>query len=71
MSKPDGGPAFPHDARDTGKKPSNGMTLRDYLAAAALQGLLSNIDIRTATAVQDACIDMWTIADTALKERDK
>lgn len=43
--KPDGGPAFPvvastGDPRD-GVYCRDGMTLRDYFAAAALQGLLS------------------------------
>ena len=39
MSKNDGGPAFP-----CGNTPSegDGMTLRDYFAAAALQGMLAH-----------------------------
>jgi hypothetical protein len=41
MSTPkDGGPAFPSDFTDLeGSGFSKGMTLRDYFAAAALQGL--------------------------------
>lgn len=49
MSKHDGGPAFPcNDFSDPDwyKKPMipqfQGMSLRDYFAAAALSGLLSN-----------------------------
>ncbi len=49
MNKHDGGPAFPgNDFSDPDwyKKPMipqfKGMSLRDYFAAAALQGLLSN-----------------------------
>jgi hypothetical protein len=35
----DGGPAFPTPA---GIQHNDGMTLRDYFAAAALQGLMAN-----------------------------
>jgi hypothetical protein len=35
VSKPDGGDAFPNN------RAGNGMTLRDYFAAKALQGYLS------------------------------
>lgn len=35
----DGGPAFPRDERHIGH---NGMTLRDYFAAKAMQGMLAN-----------------------------
>ncbi len=40
MSQPinDGGPAFPDDRWQAG------MTLRDYFAAAALQGLMAKLD---------------------------
>lgn len=40
----DGGPAFPVTAEQSpnGICPLPGMTLRDYLAAAALSGLLAN-----------------------------
>jgi len=47
MNQPinDGGPAFPHTTQWDGIAPAinhNGMTLRDYFAAAALQGLLAS-----------------------------
>ena len=38
----DGGDAFPHC--DLGRGSSHGMTLRDYLAAAAMQGWLDSYD---------------------------
>ena len=43
MSQPinDGGPAFPHE---TSLGYHHGMTLRDYFAAAALQGLMAKVD---------------------------
>ena len=37
----DGGPAFPHE---TSLGYHHGMTLRDYFAAAALQGLMAKVD---------------------------
>ena len=38
----DGGPAFPYGQRNVTERFSEGMSLRDYFAAAALTGLLSN-----------------------------
>ena len=38
----DGGPAFPYGQRNVTERFSEGMSLRDYFAAAALSGLLSN-----------------------------
>lgn len=48
----DGGPAFPdyHEVLEYG---SSGMSLRDYFAAAALQGYSSN------ARVMDKAIDEW------------
>jgi hypothetical protein len=46
MSAPqdDGGPAFPlAGSFDYSYEPQDGMSLRDYFAAAALQGLLAHI----------------------------
>jgi hypothetical protein len=40
----DGGPAFPRTGSDGHTQPQSGMTLRDYFAAAALQGMLSDPD---------------------------
>jgi hypothetical protein len=43
MKKPidNGGPAFPYGEANFTDKFSQGMTLRDYFAAAALQGILA------------------------------
>jgi len=50
MSQPinDGGPAFP----TAFQMHSKGMTLRDYFAAAALNGLLGNIGFHVETDVE-------------------
>ena len=42
MSKETGGPAFPVTSDNYANSESVGMTLRDYFAAKALQGLLAN-----------------------------
>jgi hypothetical protein len=47
-----------------------GMTLRDYFAAAALQGIVQNTDIYTADENQQS-VEAYRIADAMLKERAK
>jgi hypothetical protein len=67
----DGGPAFPDDSQHNY---TGGMTLRDYFAAAALQGQLSILELSksiasgqvTAMETADACYQ-W--ADAMLAAR--
>lgn len=68
-----GGPAFPTfgwDEKDRAYK-MHGMTLRDYFAAKAMQGLLS--DSPSSSDVADAVNTLahfsYTIADAMLKAR--
>ena len=65
-------PAFPRDHAQDGH---NGMDLRDYFAAKALQGLLANPGCdytpMTATAQAQAVADAYGLADAMLQERDK
>ncbi|WP_411959400.1 hypothetical protein ACK56M_09935 [Pseudomonas sp. s4] len=69
MSKPTGGPAFPvpglqHD------DDFNGMNLRDYFAAKALQGLCA--DPNTANAKrEDIVAECYELADAMLAARVK
>ncbi|NIF28375.1 hypothetical protein F3J44_18565 [Pantoea sp. Tr-811] len=69
MSKPTGGPAFPvpglqHD------DDFNGMTLRDYFAAKALQGLCA--DPNTADAIRENLVaECYELADAMLAARVK
>jgi hypothetical protein len=73
-NKPTGGPAFPLETSTAFQNP--GMTLRDYFAAKAMQGMLADPD--TARTVQKARRKMdeavaelaYMYADAMLKERD-
>jgi hypothetical protein len=67
----DGGPAFPADFQLY----STGMTLRDYFAAAALQGNLAgqSIDVgyyEGKDAWNKAAKDAYAVADSMLKARE-
>lgn len=73
MSKNDGGPAFPR-AGFSGPggfgRPENGMTLRDYFAAKAVQGFCQaeyGERLTAATWAKDA----YEVADAMLAERSK
>ena len=60
-------PAFP---QQTDLKLSyTGMTLRDYFAAKALQGLLSNRNAEAA--IDEFAVKAYRMADAMLKERMK
>jgi len=72
----DGGPAFPRPW--TGPSKDNGMSLRDYFAAAALTGLLtehlsSGEEFNTTTKMDavGAAIAAYIFADAMLYERAK
>ena len=57
----DGGPAFPTTKPlDSWDDPNRGMTLRDYFAAKAMQGILSD-----ANAIDEATGNKFSIPDDA------
>jgi hypothetical protein len=76
----DGGPAFPiaeaFDERtgNVTQYASNGMSLRDYFAAKAMQGLLANPGCEYSPmnieAVEQVTSDAYALADFMLKARD-
>ena len=68
MSINTGGPAFPAPA-GVQHITEQGMTLRDYFAAKAMQGLLSGKLINTKTAV--IAQDCYAMADAMLKAREQ
>lgn len=68
--KDDGGPAFPTvDANRGDEVGTPGMTLRDYFAAKAMQGLLSDteFDVGATSTAQIA----FAIADAMIAESKK
>lgn len=82
MAKNDGGPAFPAEYidRTTGNRwPEPGMSLRDYFAGQALQGLIPEIagnlaneaDHRLAPkAMRNGALLSYMIADAMIEARD-
>jgi hypothetical protein len=66
--------AFPHEEWINSTDPNlvnpvkqNGMTLRDYFAAKAMQAILSNSD----SPIEKITCWAYTAADAMLKEREK
>ena len=64
----DGGPAFPRTGADGHTSPQSGMTLRDYFAAAALQGLLA--DNGGGGSWDSDALNAYKAADAMLKARE-
>ncbi len=67
-------PAFPRGAYNDRFGADNdvnapGMTLRDYFAAKAMQGILSNSEFFTMSA-QEVANEAWLTAAAMLKERE-
>lgn len=70
MSTNDGGPAFPHDGQ---QNYTGGMTLRDYFAAKAMQGMLFMVahGAHTPANSHDGCAkEAYALADAMLKARE-
>lgn len=63
----DGGHAFPHSRLGSD---ANGMTLRDYFAAQAMQSLIADSGWRTDHMEATARLS-YQMADAMLKERSK
>ena len=70
MSKKTGGPAFPHKKYDIGYA---GMTLRDYFAAKAMQGIIaaSNEDGGPYYFEEAVAENAYLMADAMIAEREK
>jgi len=73
----DGGPAFPcaYYSEPIGSIGAQftikgGMTLRDYFAAAALQGLLASIQPNQLWSGDDVAVTCYRTADAMLKARE-
>jgi hypothetical protein len=67
--------AFPYSGEGDELNYSKGMTLRDYFAAKAMQGLLSNPKLQNEILKQGGChsgwieTSAWAFADEMLKAR--
>lgn len=71
-----GGPAFPNPGHDNGPgnyrgHPAEGMTLRDYFAAKAMQGMAASKEHCTdGWAHSDIAIQAYYLADAMLRARE-
>jgi hypothetical protein len=66
-----GGPAFPTTKPlEHWGDPNQGMTLRDYFAAKAMQGLLAGITPTTVWSHDEAAETAYNVADALLKARE-
>ena len=76
MSEPKdtGGPAFPYEERDSSGNPLRdyyGMTLRDYLAAKAMQGMLAACTGWSEGQQERLAKCSYSMADEMLKAREQ
>jgi hypothetical protein len=71
--KETGGPAFPRPASDSHAhgmhKPFDGMTLRDYFAAKAMQAMIVVWEKEDSGTNYDCAVDAYLYADRMLKAR--
>lgn len=75
--KPENPPAFPKtDVNSEGmilSKHNQGMSLRDYFANSAMQGMISNhylYDLTNHTVFDNLAKDAYLLADAMLKQRE-
>jgi hypothetical protein len=71
MSKETGGPAFPDGSTNPwGIAEKGGMTLRDYFAAKAMQGVVEGMAARAGELIYTECAALsYEIADAMLAAR--
>jgi len=61
-------PAFPVQFQGTTEPSLSGMTLRDYFAAKAMQGMLSEPSLRATP--EEFATESYKVADAMLKARE-
>jgi len=64
----DGGPAFPRTGADGHTSPQSGMSLRDYFAAAIMQGLMAS---QSEVTDDPYPIYAYKIADAMIRAREE
>jgi len=67
--KDNGGAAFPKPPSQYGTGSQDGMNLRDYFAASALNGFLANSNFDHKTTFADAADHAFAVADAMLAAR--
>ncbi len=76
-ARDNGGPAFPRPASEAHQhgmhRPQDGMTLRDYFAAKAMQAIVRTVLDNPQVPTTEATIakDAYIFADAMLKAREK
>ena len=70
MNKDTSGPAFPHHFTQDSVGDCTGMSLRDYFAAKAMQGVLA-CPVQLASDQHMTARDAYTVADAMLEARSK
>ena len=74
MSEPinDGGPAFPRTGADGHTSPQSGMSIRDYFAAKAMQGIISDASLPHSSKKDWGLVSCsaYEFADAMLKARE-
>jgi hypothetical protein len=65
-----GGPAFPTPRYERGDMYSLGMTLRDYFAAKAMQGIFASGNLPKSAQDDELASVAYTMADSMLKARE-
>lgn len=70
--KINGGPAFARPGfTATEYESQEGMLLRDYFAAAAVQGMMARADVAVSVGLENVPNTAYMIADIMIKERNK
>ena len=75
MSNDNGGPAFPVNTENKHEAgacfPHEGMTLRDYFAAKAMQGMITGTHMWADHEDEDLARSAYDFADAMIAERNK
>ena len=66
----DGGPAFPRPGVPHISSPEKGMSLRDWFAGMALQGMMANPAIGFSLSATQSALTAFSQADAMLAARD-
>ena len=64
----DGGPAFPHSIEDTYEPSTTGLSIRDYMAAKAMQGMWANAAVLSQ--LPGGGLEAPTLANMAYEQAD-